>query len=1225
MSPVIENFSNDLRGAYKIMRDKPQRKEWPPHQPTSIVNVTVIHYKNQKTRQELIKVSDHDTYCMGELVSDPPPNSAVTKDISEIFKIDPADQIANGNENKSPQFILIEGAPGIGKTVLAKEISYLWADHKLLTDCKLVILVYLRDPRVHFMKSVKELIELYTSDKKVTTEVINYLEKSKGLNVAFVFDGFDEFPASQEGSIVMDIIGISDYVRKFCKSTVVVTSRPIATLFLHGMADRRIEILGFAQEERDKLISHFVSQYPDGKGKLEKYFKQHPVINGLCYIPLNLAILLYLFCQGDLPETLTEMNESFIIHTIYRHKNKSASPLTGYIKNLKDIPQDIICIINKLSKLAFEGAQKHQLVFTSDELKNICPEVCDIPEAANGFSLLQAVHHYSKKGAGTTITFNFLHSTIQEYLAAYYVSTLSEEQQVELLLATFWDDHFNFMWMMYVGIVGVKSVALTSFLEMKDAHKIAVELSVSTKNRDIFKHIENMRHLHLFQCYVEAKTDAEMPQKVSNIFCDGDIDFSNVTLLSHHVISLLLFMFTYSARQWKSFTLYKCNLQKTEMHTLLYNLTNNIERISNLGYFDLSENFSSPWGIYSVIIRHSCVDSLTLCGDQGMNEYIKEITDSLQANKKIQSLALFSVGKIGVECIKTFLMNYLNLKNLKISWQKSCRKYYNPDKEVLVHSLFSLNAGDVKDSIADTKNAASPSYNTYICYRFSRSPLSWSQSVEPDPIYLSHENIDDNAVYVLMFGLCNNTTVQELNLPENNITDEGGVVIIDCLNTTIKTLNLSRNKITGDGMKRMAQSIEKRKTTLSLEYVDLSKNSLSFNKEFTHHMINTPSPSPSPWGVYCAIIRHCCVGSLALCGDEGMDEYIEEITESLQANAILQSLTLSSIGTIGLQSIKEILINNSTLKTLNLSLGKVNFKLLGYYVQCCKLLSQNFVMDSMKDTTCRGIANVVISYDIPVNQKFLFILFLGNMDELIFGPKSINLSDRTIFDDSSSLLAFWLCNNTKIVELNISDNMITGEGAIAIIQVLKCNNTLKKLDLSKNMIRDNGMNEIIKCIEKQRTTLSLDYIDLSKNCASQWGVYCAIIRYCCVENLTVCGDELIDDYMCNEEIIKSLDVNKTLRSLTVCNVDKNIYADFEHSIDRERIYEDICATHAQSDAQTKILLAELKPYKKLRCYSLNSSCVVNDKITLVVNINEKDDCEHKPSTNYHQSIENNDV
>ena len=52
----------------------------------------------------------------------------------------------------------------------------------------------------------------------------------------------------------------------------VITSRPIATLFLREVVDRRIEILGFAPEERDKLISQFVSLFPNSRTELEKYF-----------------------------------------------------------------------------------------------------------------------------------------------------------------------------------------------------------------------------------------------------------------------------------------------------------------------------------------------------------------------------------------------------------------------------------------------------------------------------------------------------------------------------------------------------------------------------------------------------------------------------------------------------------------------------------------------------------------------------------------------------------------------------------------------------------------------------------------------------------------------------------------------------------------------------------------------------------------------------------------
>ena len=195
------------------------------------------------------------------------------------------------------------------------------------------------------------------------------------------------------------------------------------------------------------------------------------------------------------------------------------------------------------------------------------------------------------------------------------------------------------------------------------------------------------------------------------------------------------------------------------------------------------------------------------------------------------------------------------------------------------------------------------------------------------------------------------------------------------------------------------------------------------------------------------------------------------------------------------------------------------------------------------------------------------------------------------------------------------------------MDLLKYIKTLKKLDLSKNMIKDNGMNKMLKYIEDQGlgTTSSLEYVDLSKNSSSPWGVYCAIIRHCCVNSLTLVGDDHTLFGLSDKEIIKSLDMNIMLQSLTICNITENVYgtleyhcSDIEHE---ERIYVVLCASQTWD---YKIVLE--KPYKKLRCYSLKSSGAVDGKITIVVKISEKSDCDHlskinDPSINDAQSSE----
>ena len=157
---VIDEVQNDLCDCYKNSRLKPSKDQWPPDQPASIVSVALIHYSNQRTQQELIEISKRfkeGAPAIDKLASS---HSKVTKDINRIFLANPTD-----SSGELPKCILIEGAPGIGKTVLAKEIAYLWGKRELLQNCKLLFLVYLRDPQLHKVKTVKELVELYCDEK----------------------------------------------------------------------------------------------------------------------------------------------------------------------------------------------------------------------------------------------------------------------------------------------------------------------------------------------------------------------------------------------------------------------------------------------------------------------------------------------------------------------------------------------------------------------------------------------------------------------------------------------------------------------------------------------------------------------------------------------------------------------------------------------------------------------------------------------------------------------------------------------------------------------------------------------------------------------------------------------------------------------------------------------------------------------------------------------------
>ena len=59
-------------------------------------------------------------------------NSTITKEVAEI--------LLPMEANKDSHFILFEGAPGMGKTLLLKEIAYSWGKRQILQKFKFVIL-----------------------------------------------------------------------------------------------------------------------------------------------------------------------------------------------------------------------------------------------------------------------------------------------------------------------------------------------------------------------------------------------------------------------------------------------------------------------------------------------------------------------------------------------------------------------------------------------------------------------------------------------------------------------------------------------------------------------------------------------------------------------------------------------------------------------------------------------------------------------------------------------------------------------------------------------------------------------------------------------------------------------------------------------------------------------------------------------------------------------------
>ena len=680
--------ANDyLQKCYINSRYSPTADEWPPYQPRHYTTLALIHHKDKCTDATVISVSQKlavagrfQTKVKGLSESDGSipqmPNIYLntTKNISDIF----TSVIANDGVTINPCIILIEGAPGIGKTVLAKEIAFQWANNKLLSSKKILLLLLLRECNFERMISAKNLLEHVVESNKITTSLTEYLLQTEGKDLVIVLDGYDEISEKDRSkSIIARII----YHRLFAKCCLVITSRPTASSNLHGILDCRVEVVGFTEEDRMDYIQTALQGTNDKVEALTSYLQSNPTINALCYIPLNMTILLCLAENGidRLPKTQTDMYKKFIEMTTLHFIQKLDIQGFEIITSIAKLPHPHNRVFEELARLAYEALKIDKIVFKLNEIKEVCPNLATFSINWSGLGLLKAERYFNAEIGN--VTFHFLHFSIQEYMAAWYISTLSQKKQIKLLGETFWKHRYYNTWIMYVGITCGDSFALKHFLS-GNWFQLSTRLF---KASNISKKIlgNKIKCLHLFQCLVESNNES-MIASVSKFFQDDQIDLSNQTLLPSDVNTLGFFLIRSINKQWEMLNISGCNIGSIGINILCDRFLNKESReivvIRTLDFSYNQLNFSSliqsfelfkSWQTSQLFIKESSI--LQTCT---INDVYKAIEDAFfPFNYDYQlSLTLGSflfVNKFSMLPLQTTVYKSLYLLNCKLTTELS--------------------------------------------------------------------------------------------------------------------------------------------------------------------------------------------------------------------------------------------------------------------------------------------------------------------------------------------------------------------------------------------------------------------------------------------------------------------------------------------------------------------------------------------------------------------------
>ena len=184
------------------------------------------------------------------------------------------------------------------------------------------------------------------------------------------------------------------------------------------------------------------------KSKLRKHLKACTNVLNMCYLPINASIICFLFNKGlgdsELPKTETQLYEKLVISIILR----KLQPFDN-LHSLNDLRGENKEWFSRLCCLALDMTVENKQVI--HQLPMPLESLNETP-----FRGLLAADR-TDKYYGLKDVFTFLHHTLQEYLAAYYLASLDEDQQTEIIRLNSGQDHMLTTFKFYCGLVNFEN------------------------------------------------------------------------------------------------------------------------------------------------------------------------------------------------------------------------------------------------------------------------------------------------------------------------------------------------------------------------------------------------------------------------------------------------------------------------------------------------------------------------------------------------------------------------------------------------------------------------------------------------------------------------------------------------------------------------------------------------------------------------------------------------
>ena len=1021
---TVAELSDCVKTNYIKTRYFTQEGIWYHLSPKHFVNVLLIHHMEQGGEKGIVDIAvlmreGLSSHCqLSQFNKAQPSNIVSTHDISDIFK--PFKK--SDGTTIIAEVIIIDGAPGMGKTTLSKEIAYRWANSQLLDDTKLVFFVYLRDPEIQRIHDLESFIHYFKNYDQAAAsfskQCANILINRSNDDVMIILDGYDEYFDASGDSFINRIIN-----RKvFAKSKLIITSRPTATDRLQHIGDIRVEVMGFADDSKKEYIKQELKNHSDKMEKLFSYLNNHQTINSICYIPMIMTILVCTFREiEELPSDQTELYEKFITLAISRYVEKLENKPNPKILPLKHLPELYKKYLFELSKFAFYNLKDDKIVFMAEDIEKFCPMLSSANKDFHGLGLLKSTQYFSMKKIDNCVSYNFLHLSLQEYLAAYYINLLNPCKQFELLKNSLFVEKYTNSWIMFARL-GKKT--------MFDLLNYSVYgIPCNELRNKLLPHISNLNPPETFSqtaklCANECVlgTSKLLCFKNSEVKCHEDILLNSGSVDDLALLNKL------------NFTEFNWNKLYLSLHNTNGNLMEGfvIDKNSEETLYCKIASELYTERKYSVVI----VNVSTLIGYRANKQ---QVSDGLAMNDSIVNL-IMKKCHIGDETAK-IISFYIKTSNMIIATFENCT-FNNSASKITFEALSSISSLRV--------------------------------------LIINNTNIDDVAVASVIKS---NTGIELLSLGNNKL-GAGALKIVRALKeiSSLKVLDLNNNTsgIIADDLAAVIDHNSLQKLRLANNDLRSCASTIlqSLSKITTLTHLNLSGNDMSEEVAYflaSAIASNSSLEDLILTDNRLTTSGIVTIAKSLSNISTLKYLSVQNnlISEEAADSIASVIKINTGIGELYLGNNKLGAGALKI-IRALKEVSSLKVLDLNNNNTSGIIADDLAAV---IDHNSLQKLWLANNDlrscastilqslSKITTLTHLNLSGNDMSEEVAYFLASAIASNSSLEDLRLTDNRLTTSGIVTIAKSLSNISTLKYLIFQSNLISEEAADYIASVIK----------------------------------------------------------------------------------------------------------------------------------------------------------------